>query len=342
MRLALALVLWLPLTCAAAVDVNGVRAALREGRGLIDRGAADRALPVLAGALDTAAQGDLAREEAAAALLSARAEARLGAREAALKHLARAMRRARDASDGKLALTIAREAALQARRLGADGPAMTYERLAAEEQAKGKFALRGPEAFAVGELPRPLRLPPEIVAYVPPPTPLGLYSHRAAVAAFRKRVKEDPAFLADLTRLKTFRDDPSTTIVESLQEPGVYVEPMRRFRDDYKTVSEALGYYKFALRLNSTLEDHFQLATLYVNMTFLRTSGHPVTEWIYGATKTAGIAEALTRVIGMHVTGAAMDLTMLALDKLLIDVIRHYSPSVRDATTEDLLGMDDE
>lgn len=335
------LALFLAFACALhAAPADDLRATLREARGLIDAGAADRAIPLLASVL--AAAADLPREEAAAALLTARAQARTGDRNAALKHLARAMRRARDSADGHLALSIAREAALTARRLGANDHAMAYERLAQEELSKGKFALKGAEAFAVGELPRPVKLTLEEPRYRPPPTPLGMHSYRATLAAFRKRVKEDPSYLADLTRLKGFRDDPATTLVETLQEPGVYVEPLRRFKDDYKIVSQALGYYKFALRLNDTLEDEFALATLYVNMTFLRTDGHPATEWIYGLTKTAAVVEATKRIISMSVTGNAMNLTILALDKLLIDVIRHYSRGARDQTTADLIGLDDD
>lgn len=325
MRLALFFAL---ATAVIAAPADDVRARLREARGLIDTGAADRALPVLAGALAEAAGADLPREEAAAALLTARAQAKIGDRNPALKNLARAMRRARDAQDGWLALSVAREAAQSAWKLGQNDHAMAYERIAAEEQARGKFG-------------HPVKLTLTEPRYVPPPPPLGLYSARSTLAAFRKRVKEDPGYLADLTRLKGFRDDPATTLVETLQEPGVYVEPLRRFKDDYKTVSQALGYYKFALKLGDTLEDEFALATLYVNMTFLRTDGHPATEWIYGLTKTAGVVEAASRIIAMNVTGGAMDLTILALDKLLIDVIRHYSRGARDQSTEDLLGLDE-
>ena len=290
--------LFLSVAARAAADVDGVRAHLRE----------------------------------------ARAQWRVSARTPALNSLSRAMRQARETGDGRLALDVAREAAVIARRLGADDHAMAYERLAAEEQARGDHALKGAEAFAVGELPKPRALPPELVRYIPPPTPLGMYSHRSTVAAFRKRVKEDPAFLADLTRLKTFRDDPTTTIVETLQEPGVPVEAIRRFKDDYKTITEALGYYKFALKLGRTVEDEFALATLYINMTVLRTNNHPALQWIYGATKTAAIVEAASRILAFNITGGTMDLTILALDKLIIDMVRKYDRTATDSVSEDLIG----
>lgn len=341
---ALALVLLVPaLALGAPADPAMLRGQLREARAQIDAGQADRALAPLFRVLENAAAESLLAEEAAAALLFARALARVGEARQALALLPRAMRQARAAGDGRLALTVAREAALLSRRLGSNAHADAYVALAREEASKGKFEERGADAFDVGELPRPVRLPPEVPVIVRPETPLGMYSARSAMAAFRARIKNDPEFLAGLTHLKEFRDDPATSGIETLEYPGVPVEVARTFKDDYRTVSRALGYYKFALKLGKTLDDEFALATLYVNMTFLRTDDHPALRWVYGLTKAAAIAEAASRIIGFHATGGAMDLTILALDKLLIDVIRRYDGDGQGGSspTDDLLGSDD-
>ena len=312
---------------AANADPAVLRGQLRLARDLIENGQADRALAPLKSVLETAAAGDLAAEEASAALLTARAQVAFGGGPPALKNLARAMRRSRDAGDAALSYRVALEASALARRLGADDQAMVYVLLAGEERAK---------------LPRMKPLPPEPKRPDPPhELPFGIYSARSSIAAFRGRVKNDPEFLAGLKHLKEFRDDPAQTIVGSMDYPGVHVDQPRYFKDDYKTVSEALGYYKFVLRLGHTLSDEFALATLYVNMTVLRTNDHPALKIVYGATKGVALVEAATRIIGFHVTGGAMDLTILAFDKLVIDLIRKFEPNTK-SVEQDLLGDEDD
>lgn len=273
--------------------------------------------------------------EVNAALTDAEHAWQEGQTRASLKGLARALKAAQDAGDHALALAVAQRGALMARRLGANDQADLYVQVA-QGEAQSEPVRAQAIALAQAQVKAARRPPPPPEPYE---APLGIYSYRSSMARFRARVKDDPEYLAGLTRLKSFRDDPATTIVGTLEEPGVHVDPHRFFKDDYKTVSEALGYYKFVLKLSNTLDDRFGLAVLYVNLTVLRTNDHPALQWLYGLTKTAAIVEASSRIFRMATSGTSMGLTILALDKSVIDVIRHFE---HDARPSSELLMDDD
>lgn len=246
------------------------------------------------------------------------AEQRMGSGERAgvIALCARAMRAARAAGDHRLALAVARRAEALSWRLGNNRAAIAYVKLAEEEAAR---------------LPPPPPMPEVPVVHPKREAPLGLYSYRSTMAQFRKRVKEDPEYLAQLKHLKEFRDDPARTIVGSLDEPGVHVETPRFLRDDYKMLSKAYAYYKLVVKFGRTVEDEFALAVLYVNMTFLKTEIHPALGIVYGLTKGAAIVEAANRIIDFSVTGTRMDLAILALSKSIIDVVRRHDRRDRSA-----------
>ena len=277
----------------------------------------------------------MSAEEAAAGVLTAQALARTGGGRAALGPLYAAMRAAKEAQDPRLALSVARAGAVLARRLDAPAQADLYVQIAREE------------AVRVRELERAEAGAPRVLAsnstvHEKTEMPFGLYSQRSSVAAFRARVKNDPEYLAGLTHLKKFRDDPADTIVGTLEAPGVHVDPPRFFADDYRTLGQALSYYKFVLNLSDTIDDRFGLAVLYVNLTVLQSNDHPVLKWVYGATKGAAIVEAITRIVSFHVTGTPLDLTILALDKLVIDVIQRYEHPERKSSDLPLFEMDED
>jgi hypothetical protein len=284
-------------------------------------------LPALALASPTA------REDALTALRSAEDKVRAGERKGVIALAAQAMRRARAAKDHRLALEVARGGEVLARRLGDNRAADAYVKLAAEEADALGLPGAVPLRYELGELPPEPRMPPVPVVHPVREAPLGLYSHRSTIAEFRKRVKEDPEYLANLSRLKGFRDDPATTIVGSLEEPGVHVDAPRFLKDDYKLISKAYAYYKLVVKFGRTVDDEFGLAVLYVNMTFLKTEIHPVLGIVYGLTKTAAIVEATNRIIDFSVTGMRMDLAILALSKSIIDVVRRYDRRDRSVPT---------
>ncbi|MBI4859022.1 MAG: hypothetical protein HY815_01925 [Candidatus Riflebacteria bacterium] len=160
---------------------------------------------------------------------------------------------------------------------------------------------------------------------MPRKTPFGNFSQRASVELFNRRVREDPAYLDTLVRLKSFQEYHRSPGVQTLEYPGIHVDEPTTFDGESKRVKEAYKYYQFLMKLSRTWDDKFGLATIYVNLTFVRSIRHPAMEVVYYLTKAGAAAEAVSRIIRMSVTGWSMDLAILALNKVLIDVIERAS-----------------
>jgi hypothetical protein len=318
-----------------AAAVRAARAAsLAEPLALTASGRADEALPAAAAALDAALRAGRGQDAADACFLLAEVRMRLGERNAALALLRQVERIAAGIEDpGARGTTLARAHPL-ALRLG--DPAAAFRYLSASRDAASLAARRAlppPPLPQEDELPAVFPLPAAAaprLAVLPPP--LAAHSQRAAVRSFQDRLRRDPEYLAALVHLKEFDEYHRSPGIGSLSVPEVHVPMPTTWRDDYRIIGRALGYYRFVLKLSRTLDDTFGLAVLYVNLTFLNDRTVPGLRVVYYVTKSAAIAEAASRIIALGTGGHSLDLAILALCKSAIDIIRHYDRRSRPAS----------